>query len=229
MVQALIFDFDGLILDTEISAYQSWKEVYQDYACELPLEKWVLCIGGTFEQFDVYAYLEEQLGHGIVRNEVTAKYRKRLLEMLESQTPLPGVEACMRDAKQLGLKIGLASNSPLSWVGGHLKRLGLATYFDCMKTGDDVTHSKPHPELYEAALACLGVQPEHALALEDSPHGVRAAQSAGIFCVAIPNPLTSRLPLDHADLRITSLDATPLQHLIVEFEAHKLQKAKKVG
>ena len=224
MIQALIFDFDGLILDTEISAYQSWKEVYQEYSCELPLEKWILCIGGTLEHFDVYAYLEDLLGYEIPRAELNAKYRKYNLERLESQLALPGVEACMRDAQRLGLKIGLASNSPYSWVGGHLKRLGLASYFDCIKTGDDVTHSKPHPELYLAALDCLGVEPEQAIALEDSPHGVHAAQRAGIFCVAIPNQLTYHLPLDHADFRITSLEATPLEHLIIEFQARKMQK-----
>jgi HAD superfamily hydrolase (TIGR01509 family) len=229
MIQALIFDFDGLILDTEISAYQSWQEIYQEYSCELPLEKWVLCIGGTLEHFDVYAYLADLLGHEVSRDDLTAKYRKHHLDALESQLALPGVEACMRDAKQLGLKIGLASNSPYSWVSGHLNRLGLISYFDCIKTGDDVTHAKPHPELYLAALDCLGVQPEQALALEDSPHGVRAAQRAGIFCIAIPNQLTYHLPLDHADFRITSLEATPLTHLIAEFEAHNMQKERSLS
>ena len=219
MIKALIFDFDGLILDTEIPAYQAWYEIYQSYQQDLPAEKWSLCIGGTLEHFDVYAYLYELLGYEIPREELTARYYQRSHELLASQQPLPGIEACLRTAQEHGLKIGLASNSSYKWVGGHLERLGLKEYFDCIRTGDTVTHAKPHPELYQAALSCLDIQPDEAIALEDSPHGVRAAQNAGIFCVAIPNPLTSLLSLDHADLRITSLEATPLDQLIAEFEA----------
>src|SRR6202035_584891 len=97
-------------------------------------------------------------------------------------------------------KIAVASSSPRSWVVQHLMRLGLLDKFDAMKFGDEVVHRKPDPELYLAALDLLGARPEQAIALEDSPNGVRAAQNAGIYCVAIPNPITAQLPLGHADL-----------------------------
>src|SRR5581483_5413115 len=115
---------------------------------------------------------------------------RRYLEMIEAQAVLPGVEAAIADARRLGLKIGLASSSHRDWVVGHLSRLGLHAHFDTLKTADDVTHTKPHPELYLAVLDALGLQAREAIALEDSPHGIHAARNAGIFCVVIPNQMT---------------------------------------
>jgi beta-phosphoglucomutase-like phosphatase (HAD superfamily) len=90
----------------------------------------------------------------------------------------------------------------------------LLEYFAILKTGDQVARTKPAPDLYLAALDALGVRADQAIALEDSPHGVRSAQNAGIFCVAVPNQLTGRLPLEHADLRLTSMAALPLEELL---------------
>ncbi len=214
MIEVIIFDFDGLILDTEISAYQSWQKIYQEYQRELPLEHWLSCIGGTVEHFDPCAHLEGLLGAPIPREEVISRRRALHLQELEAQLTLPGVEGYLHDAQRLGLKIGLASNSSREWVEGHLARLDLLRYFDCLKTGDQVARAKPAPDLYRAVLDCLGVQARQAIALEDSPHGVRAAQAAGLFCIAVPNQMTARLSLDHADLRLSSLAVMPLEALL---------------
>ncbi|GCE27519.1 hypothetical protein KDA_30030 [Dictyobacter alpinus] len=219
MIQALIFDFDGLILDTEISAFQSWQEIYQEYDKELPLEMWATCIGSGLDTFDPHGYLEELIEESIPRHSLAERRLKRHLELIESQVALPGVETYIEDAHRLGLKIAVASSSPRSWVVDHLTRLGLRDAFDAMKFGDEVVHRKPHPELYLSALDLLGARPEQAIALEDSPNGVRAAQNAGIFCVAVPNPITGQLPLDHADLRLTSLASLPLKQLIQKVDA----------
>lgn len=221
MIQALIFDFDGLILDTEVSAFQSWQEIYQEHNSYLPLEKWAQRIGGTAELFDAFAYLEEQIGRAVERAILQERRLQRHLALLEAQTTLPGVESLIADAKQLGLKIGLASSSPRSWVVGHLSRLGLISSFDTMRCGDEVTHKKPNPEIYLAVLDALGVKAEQAIALEDSPNGVRAAQRAGIFCVAIPNPITGQLSLEHADLKLSSLADITLQELIAHVECRR--------
>jgi HAD superfamily hydrolase (TIGR01509 family) len=205
MIQTLIFDFDGLILDTEISALQSWQEIYQEHNCPLPLEKWALRIGGAAEMFDPYEYLETQFGQPIQRDHIAERRLQRHLELIATQSALPGVEDYITTARRLGLKLGLASSSPRSWIVRHLSRLGLVTSFDYMKCGDEVTHTKPHPELYLSVLEALNTAPDQAIALEDSPNGVLAAQRAGIFCVAIPNVVTGQLPLDHADLRLSSL------------------------
>ena len=220
-MKALIFDFDGLILDTEVSELQSWREIYAEYNADLPLEQWAACIGSGSDSFDPCAYLESQIGHPVERKDILARRRKRRLELLAAEVVLPGVEAYLRDAKRLGLKPGLASSSSRDWVYGHLSRLGIADSFDCIKCGDEVTHKKPDPELYLSVLSCLEVPAEQAVALEDSPNGVLAAQRAGIFCVAIPNPVTSQLDLAHADLRLQSLALMPLEELIAEVEKRR--------
>jgi HAD superfamily hydrolase (TIGR01509 family) len=216
MIRAIIFDFDGLILDTEISSYQTWQEIYAEYECELPFATWATCIGGSPELFDPCAYLEEQIGRPIAREEVRQRRRQRHLELITAQSALPGVETYLQDARRLGLRIGLASSSPHSWVDTHLARLGILDYFDSIQCFDDVTHTKPDPELYLAVLHALHVRGDEAIALEDSPNGVLAAQRAGIFCVAIPNPITNQLPLEHADMRLGSLADISLEELLVK-------------
>lgn len=218
MITTLVFDFDGLILDTEISAYQSWQEVYQEYDTHLPLDQWAQCIGTGLDAFDPHAYLESLVGRSIPRKSLAERRLKRHLVLIEAQSALPGVETYLTDARAMGLKIAVASSSPRAWVINHLTRLGLQHAFDAMKFGDEVTHLKPHPELYLSALALMGAKPEQAIALEDSPNGVKAAQNAGMFCVAIPNPITGQLPLDHADLRLTSMDALSLAGLVAQVE-----------
>ena len=214
MIRAIVFDFDGLILDTEISAYQTWQEIYAEYDCELPFETWATCIGGSPQLFDPCVYLEEQIGRAVPREEMRQRRRQRHLELILAQSPLPGVEAYLQDARRLGLRIGLASSSPHSWVDTHLVRLGILDYFDSIQCFDDVTNTKPDPELYLAVLNALHVRGDETIALEDSPNGVRAAQRAGIFCVAVPNPVTNQLPLEHADMRLESLADMPLEELL---------------
>ena len=214
MIKAIVFDFDGLILDTEISAYQTWQEIFAEYETELPFATWATCIGGSPALFDPCAYLEEQIGRPIPREEVRQRRRQRHLELITAQSPLPGVEAYLKDARRLGLQIGLASSSPHIWVDTHLERLGILDYFNSIQCFDDVTNTKPDPELYLAVLKALQVRGNEAIALEDSPNGVRAAQRAGIFCVAVPNPVTRRLPLEHADMRLGSLADLSLEELL---------------
>jgi HAD superfamily hydrolase (TIGR01509 family) len=218
MIKALLFDFDGLILETEMPAFQAWQEIYREYGCELPLAEWVACVGGTVKDFDPCQYLEALTGRSIERVVVETKRRQRQLELVARQKALPGVENYLAEARRLGLKVGLASNSSRAWVTGHLRRLGLFAQFDCLKCGDEVSHPKPDPELYFAALEALNTPADQAIAFEDSPNGVRAARAAGIFCVAVPNVITQQLSLDHADLRLPSLSSRPLTELISDAE-----------
>ena len=205
MIKALVFDFDGLIVDTEMSSYQTWQEIYAEHDCQLPFSTWAICIGGSPQLFDPCEYLEQQIGRPVLREEIRLRRRQRHIRMVEAQPVLPGVEDYLLSAKRLGLKIGVASSSRHEWVDTHLTRLGLIDYFDSVKCFDDVKRTKPDPELYLAVLDALGVHGQQAIALEDSPNGVIAAQQAGIFCVAVPNPVTSQLSLLHADLCLSSL------------------------
>lgn len=213
MIRAIVFDFDGLILDTELPEFQSWQEIYQAHGCTLPLAVWATCIGTT-EAFDPYAYLEEQLGRAIDREAVQLRQRQQCDALIAAQAVLPGVHDYIADARRLDLQLGVASSSSRAWVHGHLTRLELHQHFVCIACRDDVPRTKPDPALYQAALAALGVRPEEAIALEDSPNGILAAKRAGLFCVAVPNVLTRQLPLDHADLQIPSLAALPLSELL---------------
>ncbi len=216
MIKALVFDFDGLIVDTEMSSYQTWQEIYAEHDCQLPFSTWAICIGGSPQLFDPCEYLEQQIGRPILREEIRLRRRQRHIRMVETQPVLPGVEDYLLSAKRLGLKIGVASSSRHEWVDTHLTRLGLIDYFDSIKCFDDVKRTKPDPELYLAVLDALGVHGQQAIALEDSPNGVIAAQQAGIFCVAVPNPVTSQLSLLHADLCLSSLTEVSLEQLLAK-------------
>lgn len=214
MISALIFDFDGLILDTEVPEFQAWQETFERHGGELSLEVWAACIGTSSDAFDPYVYLERQIGHTIDREAIRSQHRQRCAELLAAQPVLPGVQDYLNDADQLGLQLGLASSSSRTWVTRHLSRLGLITHFTSIRCADDVHQVKPDPALYQGVLESLGLRAEEAIALEDSPNGVLAAKRAGLFCVAVPNALTRQLPLDHADLRFTSLTDMSLEALI---------------
>jgi HAD superfamily hydrolase (TIGR01509 family) len=214
---ALLFDFDGLILDTEAPDYECWREVYQEHGHELPFSLWCDAIGKAASEFDPRRHLSGLTGAPISQ-EIQERRRFRYLERVNALTPLPGVRDYLNEAKRLGLKIGLATSSSEGWAIGHLSRLGLDVYFDSIKCAADVRHAKPHPELYLSALRALGAEAREAVAFEDSPNGVTAAKSAGIRCVAVPNPLTQGLPLDHADLRLSSLRELSLPDLLSQME-----------
>lgn len=214
MIQALVFDFDGLILDTEGPDYRAWQEVFWEYGGDLPLELWCECIGRSADWFDPIGYLEGHLGRSLDREAILRVHRQRHYELLEAEPILPGIEAYLEDAVRLGLRLGIASSSRRQWVVGHLERLGLAGYWECIRCWDDVTLAKPSPELYLSVLEHLGVPPHAALAFEDSPNGIAAAKAAGIFCVAVPNRLTKRLDLGRADMRLASLAELSLPELL---------------
>jgi HAD superfamily hydrolase (TIGR01509 family) len=217
MIRALVLDFDGLILETEGPIFQSWQELYRRYQCEMALADWQQNIGSAFEAFDPISDLE-RLASCTLDQEKDLRWRvRRELELIEAQSPQPGVEKMLRRAKELGLKIGLASSSPCKWVVTHLDRLGLLSYFDVLTARDDVAHTKPAPDLYLTAVEWLGIAPSEAVAFEDSLHGLVAAKQAGLYCVVVPTELTASLPLGDADLRLNSLADLTLDEILARF------------
>jgi HAD superfamily hydrolase (TIGR01509 family) len=213
LIRAVVFDFDGLILDTEDPVYRSWLEVYEAHGEELPFERWVQIVGSTTIGFHPQHHLEERLGRPLP-NEVLDRRIGRRTEFILAKNLLPGVVERIDEAKALGLKVGVASSSTADWVRGHLARLGILERFDCLRCRDDVAHVKPEPDLYIAALECLGVPASDAIAIEDSPNGVAAAKRAGMRCVAIPNSITARLDLSAADVLLASLADLTLPELL---------------
>jgi HAD superfamily hydrolase (TIGR01509 family) len=215
-IRALLFDFDGLVVDTETPSFASWQEVYREHGQELPLERWAAIIGtiGGFEPLD---YLEELHGP-IDRQAVKERRYQHELELLEIEGLRPGILAYLDEAQRMGLKKAIVSSSSRRWVDGHLARLEQAEHFDEIVTADlDEERAKPRPTLYLEALERLSLTAGEAVAFEDSPNGVKAAKAAGIFTVAVPNGVTSSLGLDEADLVLDSLAEMPLRKLLERF------------
>lgn len=204
-IRALIFDFDGLIVDSESPGFQAWSELYATHGCSLPFDKYAACIG-TIGGFDLHGYLEEQSGRSFGRTDLESACNVRWLELMKDQPLLPGVAICVSSAKARGLKLAIASSSTQKWVTRNLRKFGLLDEFDAVCTRDYVNAVKPDPALYLLALEKLAVSADEAIAFEDSPNGILAAKRAGLFCVAVPNPLTRDLPLDLADRRLISLE-----------------------
>ena len=216
-MKALIFDFDGLILDTETPDYHSWQKVYQAYGLELPLDLWLTFVGGTSETtFEPHDYLEKKLNSKVDREQIWVSRRKSYLKHLEDLPVMPGVKALLDASKLSGLKLGVASSSPENWVSGHLTRLELSDYFDAIVTADDVEETKPNPALFLLAAEKLGVQPNEVIVLEESPNGVNGAKRAQMFVVAVPNSITAKADLSAADLLLTSLDEITLDDLLAK-------------
>jgi HAD superfamily hydrolase (TIGR01509 family) len=216
-IKALIFDFDGLILDTETPEYQVWQSIYREHGFELPHEEWGKIIGGYgISSFDAAENLSLLSQGRLDSVSLRDRFRSESHALIHAQSILPGVVNILHEAKRLGLKLAIASSSPHSWVDTHAKRLGIFDYFDKVICEDEVGigRTKPNPDLFLLALKQLQVEKNEAIVFEDSPNGVRAARSAGIFVVAVPNPVTSRLTIEDADLTLTSLTDLSLHELL---------------
>lgn len=214
MIKALIFDFDGIIIDSESPELLAWQEVFAAHGRTLDLDVWADLVGRPRNHFDLYSYFQEQIDPDADIAALRKDRRARVIALTERQPVLPGVHDYLRGARELGLKLGVASSSSAQHVRGHLQRLDLLQFFHTTKCFEDTEAHKPEPAPYLAVLDELGVGADEAVAFEDSPNGVSAARAAGIFCVAVPNPVTIRLPLGHADHRLASLAEESLEQIM---------------
>jgi HAD superfamily hydrolase (TIGR01509 family) len=216
-IQALLFDFDGLILDTETPETDVWKTIYSEHGFDYPVELGAQKIGtwGT-AVFDPAAYLHELTKDSLDVEAIKARHHDESTILIERLPARDGVQDYLYAARRRGLRVAVVSSSPRSWVEPHLTRLRLLHRFDRLITGDDVPPGrvKPHPDIYMKALEKLDVRPGEAIAFEDSPPGVAAAHAAGIYVVAVPNPVTALLNFEDAQLVVTSLLNTPLDDLL---------------
>lgn len=215
-IKGFLFDFDGLIIDSEVPEFNAWQEVYKEFGTTLSLEQWALAIG-TIGGFDPIDNLEKQIGRQVDRTNLTLAKKDRALGMIYQQPILPGIVDYLNYAKTHKLKLGLASSSSRLWIDSHLKRLGIFDQFDCTFTSTEIPNVKPQPDLYLAALDALDIKPEEAIVFEDSPNGIAAAKNANIRCVAVPNALTRQLDVSRADFIISSLAEIKPQDLLSRF------------
>jgi HAD superfamily hydrolase (TIGR01509 family) len=218
VIQALIFDFDGLILDTESPEVQIWQDLYAFYGQEFPLDEWVrTVVGSTVANLDLVGRLEQLTGLPFDRRAVQEQAHRTRLHWQAALPPLPGVADYLDSARLLGLRLAVASSSPHSWVDGYLRRLGFFDLFDAVICSEDAPRLKPEPDLFLAALSAIHVHADQALAFEDSPNGVNAAKAAGLRVVGVPNAITPRLGPLPADLTLASLSDLALPGLLERF------------
>ncbi len=204
-IKALIFDFDGVILDTETALLRSWEEIYAEYDITVSKVEWASLLGTSTDLPAAYEIIEKHIGEPIDRESIRIRRMQRELELLKSEEVMPGVVDIIAKARERGLRLGIASSSDRKWVIDHLMKLGLHAQFESIRCADDVSHTKPSPDLYLAVLRDMGLQPDQAIVFEDSFHGVEAAIAAGIFCVAVPNDVTRHWPMPEADLTVNAL------------------------
>jgi HAD superfamily hydrolase (TIGR01509 family) len=215
-VRAFLFDFDGLLLDTELASRAGWELLYREHGHELPVDLWATLVGTTHAPFDPMVHLEELVGEPLEREALNERRYAHEIALIEAEELRPGIAEYLAAACRHALKRAIVSSSPRDWVDMHLERLEEAVGWDAICTGDrDPARAKPSPRLYLEALAALDVEANEAVAFEDSPNGVLAAKAAGIFCVAVPNEVTRDLGLEEAgaDLVLESLADLPPETL----------------
>ncbi|HEY2072528.1 MAG TPA: HAD-IA family hydrolase [Gaiellaceae bacterium] len=218
-IRAFLFDFDGLIIDTETASRAGWAWLYREHGFELPEDQWATLIGTIGAPWEPMRHLEELVGAPIDADALNERRRTHELSLLETEDFRPGILEYLEEAEQRGLKRAIVSSSSNRWIDMHLSRLERAVGWDAIVAANhDVARAKPRPDLYLEALDLLGVSPDEAIAFEDSPNGVRAARAAGIFCVAIPNEVTRSLGLEEADLVLDSLADLPPAQLLARFD-----------
>ena len=212
-LRALIFDFDGLVVDTETSIYQAWREVYQAHGQELELKTYAACVGSDHDMFNPMAHLDELLGKKLDWEVIEPRKQARIVDLLSQQDTLPGVRELLAAAKEEGIDCAVASSSSLDWVGRWLEKLEIRDHFKIVRTRDDVERIKPHPDLFNAAAEGLGIAPGEAIIFEDSENGLHAANAAGIHCVSVPNQITAGGNFETATLKVNSLAELTLNQL----------------
>jgi HAD superfamily hydrolase (TIGR01509 family) len=214
-IRAFLFDFDGLILDTETASRAGWQWLYREHGHELPPEKWSLMVG-TVGGWDPWGHLEELVGSTLDRESLNERRYAHEISLIEAEELRPGISEYIAAAERHGIKRAIVSSASRRWIDMHLTRLERAYGWDAIVTADhDTERAKPRPTLYLEALEELGVDAGEAVAFEDSPNGALGAKRAGIYVVGIPNAVTRDLGLDGtADLVVDSLADLPPDELL---------------
>ncbi|MEU8821350.1 HAD-IA family hydrolase [Actinoplanes sp. NPDC048796] len=210
-IDALIFDFDGLLMDTETTLLESWRHEWRQHGLELTEHGFFANHGGDVNE-QRYAALAAAVGAGYDRAASHARRMAHRLTLNQKLEPAPGIREWFAEAGGLGLRLAVASSSHEDHVRGLLERAGLIAGIDVLACGNEVAAHKPDPAVYLLALDRLG--PVRAVAFEDTPHGVAAAQAAGLPCVAIPNPYVPASRFGAADVLLPSAAAASLSEVL---------------
>lgn len=203
--KGIIFDFDGVLVDTEWAIYQSWVHLYAREGQEISIATYAPCLGAGYSHWDPAAHLEKLTGKTYDWEKETPPRQARLEADLERSGLMPGAKELMDWCRAQGIGMAVASSSSRRWVVGWLEKLGIMDAFNGVFCRTDGYPVKPNPALFHAAQQCLALPPEDCLIIEDSENGTIAAQNAGIPCVAVPNRMTAASDFSRAAYRAESL------------------------
>jgi HAD superfamily hydrolase (TIGR01509 family) len=201
---AILFDFDGVLVDTEWAIYDAWHELFRAHGHPLPLELYNRCIGSDFSNWSPKTHLEELTGNAFDWHQLDVVRQEQIESELGAAGPMPGVVRLLEHIQQAEM-----SSSSHRWVDGWLARLGLTERFATVVCRGDAARIKPAPDLFVEAARRLGVAPGDCLVIEDSLNGVRAARAAGMPVIAVPNRVTACLDFSLADATLPSLSEFP--------------------
>jgi HAD superfamily hydrolase (TIGR01509 family) len=202
-VGAVIFDFDGTILDSETPEYESHRRFCAEHGVHLAEEKWCECVGVVSPAEHWFEWLCAR----VERAPSFERYREATRAYFQEHVrmePMPGVTELLGSLVAAGVPRGVASSASSRWVQRALDEIGLSPLFDAIVTGDQVRRGKPHPDVYLEAARRLGVAPASCVAIEDSGPGIASARAAGMRTIVIPHALTRRHDLAAADLQVSS-------------------------
>ena len=219
--KALVFDFDGLLMDTETTLLESWRWEWRRHGLELDPAGFFAGHGGDANE-PRYLALAAAVGAAYDRESSHALRMAYRAELNAALAPAPGVVGWLDRAGALGLRLAVASSSGIAHVGGMLERAGLRDRFEVLATGDEVAAHKPDPAVYRLALERLGLPGAEAVAFEDTAHGVAAAHAAGLRCVAVPNPHADHAAFTAADLLLASAADLTLEALLDRLAATEI-------
>jgi HAD superfamily hydrolase (TIGR01509 family) len=223
-LEAVVFDFDGLILDTEWPIYEMAAAAFATFGIEVTVADWAQVVGLADVDHGWFELLQGQLGFGISKAEFQVEFAAQDRTYRDRLQPLPGVIALVDALTDAEVPLAIASSSPFDWLDRHLSRVGLRDRFTelvGLDHGEVGGLGKPDPAVYRVACRGLGVDPKGVVALEDSAHGVQAARTAGLHAIAVPNRITRYSSFDHATLVVPSLEEVTVDGLrrLVALEA----------
>lgn len=224
---AVVFDFDGLIFDSETPIFRASADAMALLGHELTIEAWSTVVGHG--DADGWAALQVAVGAEIDRLVYDDAYAAQDRSWRDTQPALPGVVELLDALHGAGVPCGVASSSPAAWIEGHLARLGLGDRFATIASEDRVGgRAKPAPDTYLLACADLAADPARSVALEDSSPGIAAARAAGLTVVAVPSEITRHTDLSAAHVAVASLEHLTLAEL-ADLVAHTANPSTELG
>lgn len=216
MLKAVIMDFDGVIIDTEVVWYQIFAKWFQkNKGYELQIQEFLTCVGSNAD--DLFDNLEEKKNIVVNRVRFAEETTSLFMEQSAWLTPKEGVVDFIKTVKRKGLKLALATSATRIKPQKHLTRLGLIDYFDELVTAEDVTRIKPYPDLFLTAAQKLDTMPGQILVIEDSLNGLEAGLSASMHVLIVPNAVTKYSDFTGCYRQEKSLVNVNMDQLLAEF------------